>query len=355
MQLTSDIKIRKNAASRISEVDFKNLEFGKHVTDHMLVADFENNSWQTAEIMPYAPLSLDPVTLALHYGQTVFEGMKAFRMKDGQVNIFRPYKHFERFNISLTRMCMPNVPEELFINGLHKLIALDQEWIPGEEGSSLYIRPFMFASEARFGVKASASYKFMIVAGPVGPYYSKPLHVKVEREYVRAAPGGTGYAKCGGNYGGAFYPTQLAKDEGYDQVIWTDAVSHNYLEESGTTNIMLVISGKLVTPSLSSSILDGVTRDSILTLAADLGYETEERAISVDELRNALKNETISEAFGAGTAAVIAPIKSIGIDGIIFELPPVNNSQLMMMVKKKLSDIRRGYEPDVHEWNYLVS
>jgi branched-chain amino acid aminotransferase len=280
--------------------------------------------------------------------------MKAFRMKDGQINIFRPFKHHERFNISLTRMCMPPVPEELFIHAIEKFAELDQAWVPSSTGASLYIRPFMFASEARFGVKVSEEYKFIIVAGPVGPYYAKPLRLKVEREFARAAKGGTGYAKCGGNYGGAFYPTQLAKEQGYDQVIWTDAAEHKYIEESGTMNVMFVINKTIVTPALSSSILDGVTRDSILTLATDMGYAVAERPVSVSEIKIALEDGTMREAFGAGTAAVVATIQTINIDGEDFDLPAWDESSFMMKVKNKLSNIRYGTEADLHEWNYMI-
>ncbi len=354
MQLTSDITITKSSESRIHEVDFSHLEFGRHTTDHMFVADYKNGEWQSPQIIPYSNLSLNPVTLALHYGQTVFEGMKAFRMKDKRVSIFRPFKHLERFNTSLTRMCMPNVPEDLFIHGIHKLVEIDRAWVPSEEGSSLYIRPFMIASEERFGVKVSDEYKFIIVAGPVGPYYATPLRLKVEREYVRAARGGTGYAKCGGNYGGAFLPTQLAKQDGYDQVMWTDATEHKYIEECGTMNLLFRINDLIVTPTLSSSILDGVTRDSILTLAGNMDFEIEKRQVSVEEISEAFKGNIMREAFGAGTAAVVAPVQTINIDGEDFDLPAWNEESFMMQVKLKLSNIRRGVDADNYEWNYII-
>lgn len=354
MNITDEIAIQKASTSKIEEVDFNHLEFGKYTTDHMLVADFKQGEWQPPAIVPYSNLSLNPVTLGLHYGQTVFEGMKAFRMKDGRINIFRPFKHLERFNISLIRMCMPVVSEELFVTGMHKFVETDRDWVPSAEGASLYIRPFMFASEPRFGVKVSEEYKFIIVAGPVGPYYAKPLRLKVEREFVRAAKGGTGYAKCGGNYGGAFYPTALAKEEGFDQVIWTDAIEHSYIEESGTMNVMFVINNTIVTPALSSSILDGVTRSSILTMAADMGYAIEERSVSVAEVKSALQQGNMQEAFGAGTAAVVAPIISISVDGENFVLPGWDESSFMMKAKRRLSNIRRGIEADVFEWNYAV-
>ena len=277
MEIISKIAVRKVIHSGIREVDFENLEFGKYVADHMLVADYSDGEWGVPAIVPYADISLSPATLALHYGQTVFEGMKAFKMSDGGVNIFRIEKHQERFTRSLGRMCMPAVPEELFVEGMAQLIQIDKEWVPEKEGSALYIRPFMFATEAKMGVKVSDSYRFLIFTGPVPTLYSEPIRVKVETEYIRAARGGTGFAKCGGNYGGAFYPTQKAKELGYDQVLWTGGKDNRFIEESGMMNTMFVIDGTLITAPLSDTILDGVTRDSLLTLANDLGIPTEER------------------------------------------------------------------------------
>ncbi len=333
MELTADIPVRKTSHSGIHEVDFDKLEFGKYISDHMLVCDYANG-WGVPQVVPYANLSLSPATLALHYGQTVFEGMKAFRTKDGFINIFRIEKHYERFVKSLERMCMAVVPKEIFIQGLLKLIQLDEAWVPFSHGSALYIRPFVFASESRFGVKVSDEYRFIVFTGPVPSLYARPVKVKVETQFVRAAKGGTGSAKCGGNYGAAFLPTQIAKSEGYDQVLWTDGKENKYIEESGMMNVMFVINNKLVTPPLSDSILDGVTRDSLLTLAGDLGYKTEERQISADELKAAFKSGTITEAFGAGTAAVIAPISVICIDDIDYSLPAYHSGNIMFQLKK---------------------
>ena len=223
MELAERLVIRPAKHSRIQEVDFKHLEFGKYVADHMLVCDYINGAWNTPEIIPFGDLTLSPTTLALHYGQTVFEGMKAFRMADGRINIFRIHKHYERLTKSLDRMCMAIVPEEVFVEGLRQLITLDKDWVPADPGMALYIRPFAYASEAKFGVKISDEYKFVIFTGPVAAAFQRPLRVKVETDYVRAAKGGTGSAKCGGNYGGAYYPTQRAKESGYDQVLWTDS------------------------------------------------------------------------------------------------------------------------------------
>ncbi len=354
MELIADITVRKTNHSRINEVDFSHLEFGKYISDHMLVCDYAHGEWKQPQIVPYANLSLSPSALALHYGQTVFEGMKAFRMKDGRINIFRIDKHYERFVRSLNRMCMAVPSKEIFVEGLTQLIRLDNAWVPSQTGNALYLRPFVFASEARFGVKVSEDYRFIIFTGPVPTLYADPIKVKVETEYIRAAKGGTGFAKCGGNYGAAFLPTQQARKEGYDQVLWTDGVEHKYIEESGMMNVMFVINDTLITAPLSDSILDGVTRDSLLTLAKDLGYKTEERPVSVAELEKAFRDKTITEAFGAGTAAVVAPIQVIHINGIDYNLPKYNADKLLYKLKHKLEQIRLGVDTDVHGWNYII-
>lgn len=354
LELSVDISIQSIKHSRIREIDFNDLEFGKYVSDHMLVADYADGEWHQPGILPFTNLSLSPATLALHYGQTVFEGMKAFRMHDGRINIFRIDKHYERFVRSLDRMCMAIIPKNIFVEGLMKLIELDRNWVPSQPGSSLYIRPFMFASEARFGVKVAEQFRFVIFTGPVPALYPQPIRVKVETGYIRAAKGGTGFAKCGGNYGGAFYPTQQARSEGYDQVLWTDAGENKYIEESGMMNVMFVINDVLVTPPLSDSILDGVTRDSLLTVADSLGINREVRPVSINELEKAFIENTITEAFGVGTAALVAPIKTIFINGIDYELPAYNNKELMLKLKQQLDDLRRGLEPDLHGWNYII-
>lgn len=354
MELLTEITVRKTNHSKINEVDFDNLEFGKYVADHMLVCDYGNGEWQQPGIVPFANLSVNPATLALHYGQTVFEGMKAFRMQDGRINIFRIEKHYDRFVRSLERMCMATPPREIFIDGLQKLVEIDKAWVPGEPGSSLYLRPFMYASEAKFGIKISGQYRFIIFSGPVPELYAKPIKVKVETNYIRAAKGGTGFVKCGGNYGGAFYPTKLARQEGYDQVLWTDAKENKFIEESAMMNVMFVINDTLITPPLSDSILDGVTRDSLLTLANDLGYKTEERPVAIDELEKAFHNKTITEAFGAGTAAVVAPIQTIQMNDSDFHLPAYSGESVSNRLKQKLEKIRAGMEDDVHSWNYTI-
>ena len=354
MQATSEISVQRTTQSKIKEVNFDKLGFGNYVSDHMLICHFAGGQWDNPKIIPFGDLSLSPTTLALHYGQAVFEGMKAFRLDDGRINLFRIHKHYDRMSRSLERMCMAGLPEEIFIDGLTSLVKLDKEWIPTQPGSSLYIRPLMFASEAKFGVKVSDEYIFLVFSGPVGPAFSQPLRVKVETDYVRAAKGGTGSAKCAGNYGGAYYPTKKAKDAGYDQVLWTDGRENKYIEESGMMNAMFVIEGTLVTPPLSDSILDGVTRDSLLTLAADLGIPAETRPVSVDELEAAFRRNTISEAFGAGTAAIVAPISTINIKGIDHHLPTYTSGAVMYRLKDKLEAVRNGRDEDLHNWNFLV-
>ena len=355
MTITSTIPVEHITKSRISTIDFNNLEFGKYISDHMVVADFKDGKWHEPAIVPFGDMMMSPAMLSLHYGQAIFEGMKAFWTANGDINIFRPHKHHARMNKSLDRMCMPQVSEEMFINSLQELIELDKDWIPKSEGSSLYVRPFMFAYEARLGVKVADHFKFIVITSPVAAYQSKPYRLKVEDHYVRTAEGGTGFAKCAGNYGGAFYPTQVAREEGFDQILWTDSKEHKYVDEVGMMNVMFVINGKLVTPKLSTAILDGVTRDSILTLARDMGMPVEERKVSIDEIETGLKNKTLTEAFGTGTAAVVAPVAIIRIKGQDMQIPEVKADSFQLRVKQKLQNIRMGAEPDVHGWNYIFS
>lgn len=353
--MTSSVAVERTKKSRIREVDFNNLEFGKYIADHMSLADYEHGKWHEPKIVPYGEIPMTPAMLSLHYGQTVFEGLKAFKNKDGNICIFRPQKHSERLNKSMERMCMPAISEDMFMRSLHALLETDRQWIPTSEGSSLYIRPLVFATESRFGVKISDQYLFVIMTSPVGPYFSKPLRLKVEDTYVRAAEGGTGFAKCAGNYGGAFYPTNLARQQGFDQVLWTDAKEHKYIDEAGVMNVMFVIDGKLVTPKLSTAILDGVTRDSILKLAPALGITVEERRVSVDEVVDGIKSGKLTEAFGTGTAAVVSPIATITVQGKDHHLPPVAADSFQLRAKAKLNNIRMGIEPDPFGWNYLIT
>lgn len=346
------ISITTQAERKVT--DTKTVPFGKIPTEHMFIAEYKNGEWSNAQVVPFHDLTLSPLALCLHYGQTVFEGMKAFTMEDGRINIFRMDKHYERFSKSLERLCMPQVPEQLFKDAMHQLIKLDADWVPRDADGALYIRPFMIATEDRIGVKASDEYLFMIVCSPAYQYYTQPLKVKVETKYVRAADGGTGAAKCGGNYGGALYPTKLAREEGFDQVLWTDSKNHEFIEESGTMNAMFFIDGTLITPGLSGTILDGVTRDSLLTIAREKGIKVEERQISYKELLKAIKDGKRVEAFGAGTAAVIAPIAIISMEGNEYNCY-TGADAVMYQLAEDLLKIRKGTAADKHNWNYIVS
>ncbi|MES2702165.1 MAG: branched-chain amino acid aminotransferase [Bacteroidota bacterium] len=342
-----------NAQAERNVTDTRSVPFGKMPTEHMFMAEYRNGAWHNAQVVPFQNLTLSPLALCLHYGQTVFEGMKAFRTADGSVNIFRIDKHHQRFNKSLHRMCMPEVPAELFTQAIRQLVKLDADWVPNDADGSLYIRPFMIATEDRIGVKASDEYLFMVVCSPAFQYYTQPLRVKVETTYVRAAQGGTGATKCGGNYGGALYPTTLARQAGYDQVLWTDAAHHEFIEESGTMNAMFVIDNLLITPGLSGTILDGVTRDSLLALAEEAGITVQERQISYHELIRAFEAGKRVEAFGAGTAAVVAPIETIAIGDKEYKCY-TGDDATMYKLQKALYDIRRGITTDTHNWNTIV-
>jgi len=321
--------------------------------DHLFTAEYADGEWNKGRIQPYGPISMAPLALGLHYAQLVFEGMKAYRQPDGSVAVFRTKKHHERFNRSLVRMCMPEIPYEIFSKAIHTLVDLDAEWVPTDDDAAYYIRPFMVASEERMGLKSSDEFLFMVVGGPFRPIYTRPLRVKVEKKYSRASPGGTGAAKCAGNYAGAMYPTKLAQQEGFDQVIWTDAISHEYVEESGTMNLGFIINDALVTPALTDTILDGVTRESVITLAHDLGMKVEIRPVTVAEVMKGLREGSLTEAFGTGTAASIAPIGSINCDGEEFTLS-VDPSKQMFKLKAALDGIRLGTAEDRHGWLTVV-
>ncbi|MFN4147238.1 MAG: branched-chain amino acid aminotransferase [Runella sp.] len=347
---TLEISVERVATSRINEVDFDNLIFGRHYSDHMFSADYINGQWTNLQIVPYAPLNLSPATAALHYAQSIFEGMKAYKNEAGEPLMFRPLDNWRRFNKSAVRMCMPEIPEEIFMEGLSQLLQLDAAWIPTQPDCSLYVRPFMFASDAYIGVRPSETYKFIIFTGPVGKYYANPPRVKIEQHYIRAAEGGVGFAKCAGNYAGSLYPAKLAQQQGYDQLIWTDARDHAFIEESGTMNVMFVIDGKLITPAVSDTILDGVTRKSIVDIARHWGMTVEERKVSVKEVIEAIKENRLEAAFGAGTAVVVSPFGVIGYEGTDYPLPAVTPDSFVSKVKAYLSDIRTGKVEDPFGW-----
>lgn len=351
---TLDIEIEKTGNSRISEVDFNSIPFGKVYSDHMFLAEYKNGEWQNFHIKPYQKISLSPANSAIHYGQSIFEGMKAYKMENGSINIFRPMKNFHRMNHSAERMCMPTLPEELFMEGINTLVKIDANWIPQKEGSSLYIRPFMFATDEYIGIKPSDNYLFMIFTCPVGAYYSQPVNVKIETKYTRAVEGGTGAAKAAGNYAASLYPAKQAQKDGYQQLIWTDGRDHKFIEESGTMNLMFMASDTLYTAPTGDTILNGVTRDSVLTLARDKGIKVEERRIEVRELVDALREGRVQDAFGTGTAATIAHIASIGFENERFELPAVENRKFSNEVFNELEGIKRGRISDIFNWNHII-
>lgn len=353
-ELMQEIKIVKTQQSKLSSVNFKELKFGQTMGDHMFQVDFENGDWFNPTIIPYGEIPLSPAISALHYGQAIFEGMKAYRNQNGEIVIFRPFENLKRMNISARRMAMAEIPEELFIGGLKELIKTDSNWVPNLEGSSLYIRPFMFATDTYIGIRPSDKYKFMIVTSPVNTYYSEPVNVLVEEHYTRSNEGGVGFAKTAGNYGRALYPAKLGQEKGYHQLIWTDAKEHKFIEESGTMNIMFQINDTIVTPELSTTILAGVTRDSVLTLLKDWGIKVEERKVSVSEIIEAAENGSLKDAFGAGTAATIAPIAAIGFRGKDYKLPDSKSRELSNKLLTVLNDIRYGKIEDKFNWMYKI-
>lgn len=348
---TVNIKITKVEESRINTVDFKNLPFGKFFSDHMFEMDFADGKWQTPTIVPFANLSLHPATSAIHYGQSIFEGLKAQKGENGEVLIFRPDMNAKRFNQSALRMSMEPIPEELFLEGLKALLDLDRDWVSAKEGQSLYIRPFMFATDDYVGIRPSEKYKFVIITSPVGAYYSEPVPVKIETYYTRAAQGGVGKAKAAGNYAASLYPAKLAAEEGYRQLIWTDAKTHEYIEEAGTMNVVFVINDTVITPSEENdTILQGITKKSVLQIAREWGYTVEERKITVAEIIEALKAGTVQDAFGAGTAATIAHISLIGFEGVNYDLPPVETRVLSNRIKNHITDYKKGRVEDKYNW-----
>lgn len=320
----------------------------------MLEADYENGEWKNAEIKPYQPLLLEPSVAAIHYGQAIFEGIKAYKHQNGEAFIFRPKDNYSRFNISAERMQMPAVPEELFIEGMRQLVALDKNWIPARENHSLYIRPFMFAADEWLGVRPSDSFKFMIILSPTGPYYSAPMRIYVEEKYTRAAPGGVGYAKAAGNYGASMYVTAEAKKKGFDQVLWTDVYEHKFVQEIGTMNVFFIMGKTAVTPDLGpGTILNGVTRQSAITILEEMGLTVEERPVSVDELAEAYQKGMLNEVFGTGTAATISLIKELKYKDLSMTFN-TDAWKTAPEMKRRLDDVREGRVADAHGWMVKV-
>lgn len=350
----TDIKINKTNASRLGDVDFENIQFGRVFSDHMFVADFADGKWGDFEILPFQDLQYNPAFNSLHYGQSVFEGMKAHLDADGNVVLFRPMDNFARLNRSCERLCMATIDPQIMLDGLSELVKIDKEWIPKTEDGALYLRPFIFATDQYIGVAPSETYKLVIFTCPVNKYYDAAVKVKVEDVYARAAAGGTGAAKAAGNYAASLLPAKIAKEEGYDQLIWTDSVEHKYIEESGTMNLMVIIDGKIITPPAGETILSGITRMSVIQIAKDLGYTVEERQLSVDEVIEAQKAGKLEDMFGTGTAVTITHISGFGRKGVDYELPPVSERKISKHLKEELEALKRNQRDSHPEWLVIV-
>ncbi|MGL2966496.1 branched-chain amino acid aminotransferase [Flavobacterium sp. XGLA_31] len=347
--MTHSIKINKVAHSRVSQVELNNnIVMGTQFTDHMFVCDYQNGEWSNARIEPLALIPTHPAAMALHYGQAIFEGMKATLGKDGTPLLFRPYENAKRLNHSADRMGMPSFPEDLFVEALKQFTALEKDWIPTQEGSALYLRPFMYADEPFIGMRAATSFKFIVMGSPAGPFFSRKIRLYAEKKYVRAVNGGTGEAKAAGNYAGAIRPTEYAKAKGYDQVLWLDAQNFEEIQEVGTMNIFFKIGGKFITPNLSGSILAGITRMSVIDVLRDKGFEVTERPITISEIMEADKNGTLEEAFGAGTAVGIAMIEEIGNNDLSIKLP--SDNPVSVMVNDTLNGIKTQEIEDKFGW-----
>jgi len=349
------VKIILSKNSRIESVDFENLEFGKIFTDHLFICNYSNEKWNEGKIMPYDDFLISPSARVFHYGQAIFEGMKCFKSDNDELVLFRPEENFKRFNISSERMAIPEINESIFFDGLTELLKIDRDWVKKGDGNALYVRPFVFASEPSINASEALEYTFMIICCPSKSYYAdQQIKVKIEEKYSRAAKGGVGYAKAAGNYAAQFYPTYLAKKEGYQQIIWTDSNNHNYIEEAGTMNLFFRIDDKLITSPTSDSILDGITRKSIFEIAKNLNIEVEERPVSVDEIVEAQSNGSLKEIFGTGTAVVVLPIKSFGYKNKDYSLSEITNSYSNIL-KEKLTDIQYNKSEEYEKWKFIIT
>ena len=350
MTASVEINVTKVKRSKLKDLNFGNLPFGKYFTDHMLEAEYADGEWKNVEIKPYQPFLIEPSMSSLHYGQAIFEGIKAYKDKEGTPYIFRPESNFKRFNISAERMCMPTVPEEIFMEGMRLLVALESDWIPSKKDHSLYIRPVMFSTDNVLGVRPAETFKFFIILSPTGPYHSEPMKIFVEEKYTRAAPGGVGFAKNAGNYGGSLIAAKEAMELGYDQVLWTDPFEHKWLQEVGMMNVFFIINNVAVTPSLDEgTILNGVTRDSVIVLLKDMGIKVEERRINIDEVIAAYKIGILQEVFGTGTAATISPIKALRYREVVMDFD-LSKLKIAPAIKKDLDDIKSGVVEDKYGW-----
>lgn len=351
--MSTTIKINRVEKSKIDSVDFDNLPFGSVFSDHMLTCTFKDGKWQDPIIEPFEAISLSPAAKIFHYGQSIFEGMKAYKDTDGNTLLFRPTDNCKRLNKSAERLVIPQIPETIFMDGLKELLKVDEAWIPTNEGSSLYIRPFMFASGNGFHASPADEYKLMICTAPSGAYFAGKVKVLIEEKYARAANGGVGFAKAGGNYAAQFYPTQLAIEKGYNQVIWTDDNTHEYIEEAGAMNIFIRINDTLITSPTNDRILDGITRKSIIQIAEDKNIDIEVRKISVAEVIEAAKKGTLKEMFGAGTAAVISPIAGFGYQNKDYDLPALDKP-FASILKTAITDIQTNKAADPYGWRVVV-
>ena len=352
-----EIKIIKNENPK-AKPDSNSLGFGKFFTDHMFIMDHDyENGWHNARIVPYGNLSLSPASTVLHYGEEIFEGMKAYLTEDGKIQLFRPYENARRMNASADRLCLPEIPEEDFVEAIKKLVEIDKEWIPTAKGTSLYIRPFMFGNDETLGVHTVHHSTFVIILSPVGSYYKEglnPVKILIETEDVRAVRGGTGFAKCGGNYAASSRAGKKAEEKGYSQVLWLDGVERKYIEEVGAMNVMFKINGEVITPALLGSILPGITRKSCLEILKKEGIKATERLLSLEELTNAVENGTLEEAWGCGTAAVISPIGLIEVNGKKYEINNGNIGPVSQMLYDKITGIQTGKIKDEFNWTVEV-
>jgi branched-chain amino acid aminotransferase len=355
--MLSDLRIQKVSHSRLPEVDFDNLGFGNVFSDHMFTLDYAGGRWQNAQIVPYGPITLDPAVASLHYGQSVFEGLKAFRGGDGVIRVFRPDMNAKRLNGSCQRLCIPILDREIVLEAIRQLVQLDQDWIPHKRGQSLYIRPIVFGSEAHLDVRPSQRFKLIIMTSPVRTYYmsnSVGVGLKVQEKFTRAAPGGTGFAKTAGNYAASLLPGHMAREAGFDQALWLDGAEHRYVEEVGQMNIFFRFGDKIITPALRGTILPGVTRDSVLTLLKDQGYSVEERLIEIEEIIQAIRSGELREAFGAGTAAVVMPVSRLGYRDETFAIGNGSSGELTQDLYEAITAIQFGETEDRYGWNMII-
>ncbi len=351
--MLSDLTVTPVPESRLGEVDFENLGFGAWYSDHMFSLVHEDGRWQRPAIVPFGPVSVHPANAALHYGQAVFEGLKAYRGTDGVIRVFRPDKNAERLETSCDRLCVPRVPRELFVEAVDRLVAMDHGWIPRSRGQALYVRPIVFSDEGHLEVRPSQRFRFLIFTSPVRAYFDtgmKPVSLKAEETYTRSAPGGVGYAKTAGNYGASLYPGQVGQEAGYQQVLWLDGVEHRYVEEVGAMNIFFRFADRVVTPDLHGTILPGVTRDSVITLLEDAGHRVEQRRITIDEVLDGARAGRLREVFGAGTAAIIAPVGAIAFQDRDTAIGNGEAGEMTRWLYDQITGIQRGEVADRFGW-----